>query len=350
MEKQEAGGWMQWMREVVLVDNDSLGPYRDRIVQSMGVAALVLLTPFVINNVVQSRYVVALVLVLLQVATAVNGYAAWRGRPPPVPPLLLLLAIVAALTVVFIRQGVIGILWSYPLMVFTYFVLKRRDAIVFSLAMLCYFSWLTWHYIDSTLASRHLVSLLLVVILINIVLSVISSLHQTLARQALTDPLTGCFNRRFMEQELETIVVRGQRYAVTASVLLLDVDHFKSVNDSFGHGKGDLVLQKIVEIAGARIRRGDRLFRFGGEEFLLLLEQTDAEGAILVAEDIRRRIEAAELLPGHKVTVSIGVGQYLAGQSIEAWTKAADTALYQAKSGGRNRVVGAGHEGLAAMA
>jgi diguanylate cyclase (GGDEF)-like protein len=291
-----------------------------------------------------------LAIFLLQAAAAVNGYAAWRGRPPPVPPIVLLLVVLAALTASEVNQGVFGVLWSYPLMVFTYFVLRRRDAIIFSLAMMVFLSWLTWHYIDPDLALRHFVSMLLVVVLINIVLSVISSLHQTLARQALTDPLTGCFNRRFMDQELEALVVRGKRYSVTASVLLLDIDHFKSINDTFGHGKGDEVLQKIVEIAGARIRRGDRLFRFGGEEFLLLLEQTDAEGATLVAEDIRQRIEAAELIPGHTVTVSIGVGQYLAGQSIETWTRAADAALYQAKAGGRNRVVRASPEGLASVA
>lgn len=326
------------MHDIVMVDSDSLGPYRDRIMQSMGVATLVLLTPFTINNFLQGRYLVAVGIILIQASTAANGYAAWRGRRSPVPPIALLLTVVAALTAVSIRQGVVGALWSYPLMVFTYFVLERRAAIVFSALLLCYFPWLTWNYIDADLASRHLVSLLLVVVLINIVLSVISSLHQTLAKQALTDPLTGCFNRRCMDHELSMVVIKGRRYPIAASVLLIDIDHFKEINDTYGHGQGDLVLQKVVETAGARIRGGDRLYRFGGEEFLMLLEQTDTGGAIVVAEDIRARIEAAELLPGHRVTVSIGVAQYLAGQSIEAWTKRADTALYQAKAAGRNRV------------
>ncbi|MDZ4253246.1 MAG: GGDEF domain-containing protein [Sulfuritalea sp.] len=336
---QKVSTWKHWMRDVVLVDNDSLGPYRDRIMQSMGVATLVLLTPFIINNLLQGRHLVALGIFLIQASTAANGYAAWRGRRSPVPPVLLLLTVVAALTAVSIRQGVAGALWSYPLMVFTYFVLERRAAIVFSAMLLCLFPWLTWRYIDPDLASRHLVSLLLVVVLINIVLSVISSLHETLAKQALTDPLTGCFNRRCMDRDLSILVIKGRRYAVTASVLLMDVDHFKEVNDTYGHGQGDLVLQKIVEIADARIRDSDRLYRFGGEEFLTLLEQTDTGGAIVVADDIRARIEAAELLPGRRVTVSIGIAQYLAGQSIEAWTKSADTALYQAKESGRNRVM-----------
>ena len=341
--------WKRWVRDVVMVDNDSLGPYRDRIMQSMGVATLVLLTPFSINNFLQGRHLVAVGIILIQAATAANGYAAWRGRRSPVPPILVLLTVVAALTAVSIRQGVVGALWSYPLMVFTYFILGRRAAIAFSAALLIYFPWLTWRYIDVELASRHFVSLLLVVILINIVLSVISSLHQTLAKQALTDPLTGCFNRRCMDQELSVVIIRASRYSVTASALLIDIDHFKEINDTYGHGQGDLVLQEIVTIASARIRVGDRLYRYGGEEFLMLLEQTDSGGAIVVAEDIRARIEAAELMPGHRVTVSIGVAQYLAGQSIEAWTKRADNALYQAKAAGRNRVVNADAAGVAGV-
>lgn len=329
------------MRDVVMIDNDSLGPYRDRIMQSMGVATLVLLTPFTINNFLQGRHLVAVGIILLQAATAANGYAAWRGRRSPVPPILLLLTVVAALTAVSIKQGVVGAMWSYPLMVFTYFILVRRAAIAFSAALLIYFPWLTWRYIDVALASRHLVSLLLVAILINIVLSVISSLHHTLAKQALTDPLTGCFNRRCMDQELSVLVAKARRYSVTASALLIDIDHFKEINDTCGHGQGDLVLQQMVEIASARIRVGDRLYRYGGEEFLMLLEQTGTGGAIVAAEDIRARIEAAELLPGRRVTVSIGVAQYQAGQSIEAWTKRADNALYQAKAAGRNRVMNA---------
>jgi len=339
--------WKRWMHDLVMVDNDSLGPYRDGIMQSMGVATLVLLTPFTINNFLQGRHLVALGIILLQAATAANGYAAWRGRRSPVPPILLLLTVVAALTAVTIRQGVVGALWSYPLMVFTYFILERRAAFVFSVMLLFYFPWLTWRYIDAAVASRHLVSLLLIIVLINIVLSVISGLHQTLARQALTDPLTGCSNRRCMDRDLSMLAIMGKRHSVTASVLLMDIDHFKEVNDIYGHGLGDLILQKIVEIASVRIRDSDRLYRYGGEEFLTLLEYTDTRGATVVAEDIRARIEAAGLLPGRRVTVSIGVAQYQAGQSVEAWIKRADTALYQAKAAGRNRVMNADWAGAA---
>lgn len=100
---QEVQGWKRWMHDLVMVDNDSLGSYRDGSMQSMGVATLVLLTPFTINNFLQGRYLVGVGILLLQAATAANGYAAWRGRRSPVPPILLL-TVVAALTAVSDRR------------------------------------------------------------------------------------------------------------------------------------------------------------------------------------------------------------------------------------------------------
>lgn len=342
MNTGESRALVQWIRDVASAESDSLAPYRERIMQAMGGVTVVLLTPFTINNFLQGRVLVALILVLIQVVTFVNVYAVWRGRRAPVPSALLLLPFIAGITAAVVVQGVPGVLWSYPVIVYSYFVLARRMAIACSLALLAYLTWLTLHFIDSALALRLFATLLLTIIMINIVLNVIANLHQTLAKQALTDPLTGCFNRRCMEQNLEVLVASAERRALSATALMIDVDHFKPINDELGHDRGDLVLQQIVQVIGARMRRGERLFRWGGEEFLLLLEQTEVAGALVVAEDIRRRIEAAGILPDRKVTVSVGVAPYQTGQSVEAWTRAADVALYQAKAGGRNCVVCAG--------
>lgn len=342
--RQESGASIPWIRDMAAAESDSLAPYRDRIMHAMGGVTVILLTPFTINNFMQGRVLVALILVAVQLITFGNVYAVRRGRRAPIPPALLLLPFVAGITTAVLVQGVPGVLWSYPVMVYSYFVLSRRVAIACSLALLAYLTWLTVRYIDSALALRLFATLLLTIIMINIVLSVIATLHQTLARQALTDPLTGCFNRRCMEQNLDALVAGAERNPVTASILMIDLDHFKPINDDYGHDRGDQVLQQIVQVIGERMRRGERLFRWGGEEFLLLLEMTDIDGATVVAEDIRRRIEAADILQDRKVTVSIGVASYRSGQSIEAWTRAADVALYRAKTGGRNRVVCAGAE------
>lgn len=346
MAKPDTGALIRWLRDLASAESDSLAPYRERIMQAMGGVTVILLTPFTINNFVQGRLLVALILVVIQLMTFVNVHAVWRGRRAPLPSALLLLPFIAGITAAVVVQGVPGVLWSYPVIVYSYFVLSRRIAIACSLAMLAYLPWLTLSYIDAALALRVFATLLLVILMINIVLNVIANLHQTLAKQALTDPLTGCFNRRCLEQNLEALVVGAERHPITASLLMIDVDHFKPINDAYGHDRGDLVLQRIVQVVAARLRRGERLFRWGGEEFLLLLKQTDADGATVVAEDIRRGVEAASILSGRSVTVSIGVGQYQVGQSVEAWTKTADAALYRAKASGRNRVVRADAEDL----
>lgn len=339
MKPEEFGGLVQWIRDVASADSDSLAPFRDRIMLAMGSVTVVLLTPFTINNFIQGRLPVALILVLVQAITFINVFAVWRGRRVPIPSGLLLIPFIAGITAAVMVQGVPGVLWSYPVVLYSYFILTRRVANACSLALLGYLSWLTLRYIDGALALRLFATLLLTIIMINIVLNVIADLHRTLAKQALTDSLTGCFNRRCLEHSLDVLVAGAARHPLTATVLMIDVDHFKPINDAFGHARGDQVLQQIVEVVGARMRRGERLFRWGGEEFLLLLEQTDADGALVVAEDIRRRVETAEILPERKVTVSIGVGQYRAGQSAEDWTRSADAALYRAKAGGRNCVM-----------
>lgn len=341
MGKAEASGLIGWIRGAMAPEGDALAPYRDRIMLSMGGVAVVLLTPFMINNFVQGRWPVAIIILVVQAITSINVHAVWRGRRAPIPSALLLVPFVAGITAAIVVQGVPGVFWSYPVIVYCYFIVSRRTALACSLAMLMYFSGLAFHYIGPALALRLLATLLLTIIMINIVLNVIADLHKILASQALTDPLTGIFNRRFMDQCLTALVARAQRRPLAAAILMIDADHFKRINDDLGHDQGDRVLQRIVQIVCGRMRQGEKLFRWGGEEFVLLLEEADADGAMVVAEDIRRGVETADILPGRRVTVSIGVSQYRDGQTVEAWTKAADAALYAAKAGGRNRVVAA---------
>ena len=127
--------------------------------------------------------------------------------------------------------------------------------------------------------------------------------------------------------------------APTEALLVIDIDHFKRINDSHGHEVGDAVLRQVVNAVQARKRRNDLLFRLGGEEFVLLLPGATLAQAQQIAEDLRQRLAQAVLLPGQPVTVSIGVSALQPRQTAEAWVKRADAALYQAKRGGLNRVV-----------
>ena len=156
---------------------------------------------------------------------------------------------------------------------------------------------------------------------------------------ALTDPLTGAGNRQSMVNSLKHEVEMANRYQQPLCILMLDIDHFKQFNDNYGHQTGDLVLQSVSTMIKGCIRNSDQLFRYGGEEFLVILNQSELEQALLIAERIRSEIAHTPVFKEGRepVTVSIGVANYVEG-SYEELISAADKALYQAKNSGRNQV------------
>jgi len=172
--------------------------------------------------------------------------------------------------------------------------------------------------------------------------------ERRLVEQAITDPLTGAFNRRHLDFCLDRALARHERTGEPASLLLIDVDHFKRVNDTWGHAQGDAALKQLVTLVTTRGRRVDVLFRLGGEEFALLLTATRHAGAIAVAEDIRATVAGAVLLPDEMpLSISVGVSELAPGQTAAAWIEEADAALYRAKRAGRNRVTASGRFALA---
>lgn len=156
---------------------------------------------------------------------------------------------------------------------------------------------------------------------------------------ALTDPLTGVNNRTAMNSALIRETELARRHGNALSLIAADIDHFKRVNDTYGHLAGDYVLKAVAEALTDCTRRTDILFRSGGEEFLILLSNTEQQGALLLAERIRNTIESCEHLYGdHKimVTISLGVACYGKGDNSESLFEKADSALYAAKNAGRN--------------
>jgi len=159
---------------------------------------------------------------------------------------------------------------------------------------------------------------------------------------AVRDELTGCFNRRYIMETLQREISRAQRSGGGFSICLLDLDHFKSVNDTHGHAAGDAVLKRFAAVAAQALRDVDLLGRYGGEEFLVVLPGADSRGGVVCGERIRaglERCEWSELGPNHKVTVTAGVATWKEGDSAFTVLARADDALYAGKNAGRNRVV-----------
>ncbi len=160
-----------------------------------------------------------------------------------------------------------------------------------------------------------------------------------LERLAIRDELTGLFNYRHFQGQLRAEVQRALRYQRPLSLIVLDVDHFKAVNDALGHAEGDRVLAGIARVLAAQIRTTDTAFRYGGEEFVVLLPETHGAQALAVAGRVRQGMEEARLVKGRSVTVSAGVAEYRATEEAATLLRRTDAALYAAKRAGRNRVV-----------
>ena len=155
---------------------------------------------------------------------------------------------------------------------------------------------------------------------------------------SVTDPLTGLLNRRYLEERISEEIIRSKRHRFSLSLMMLDVDDFKSYNDTFGHPAGDSALQAVAEILKESLRGADVAARYGGEEFAILLPQTSSEEAAQIGERIRKQVERTEV-PNRKVTVSVGIASCSNDvDSARDLISAADVALYAAKNQGRNNV------------
>jgi two-component system cell cycle response regulator len=168
--------------------------------------------------------------------------------------------------------------------------------------------------------------------------------HEAIYRMTIEDALTGAHNKRFLLDFLERELARSTRYRRPISLVMFDIDHFKKINDTHGHLTGDQVLRELSRRIGNRIRREELLARYGGEEFVVVLPETDHEGAMKFAEQLRRLVGRSPVeFEGDHITVTISLGVTTSqgdNIAVNVFIRQADENLYRAKNSGRNRVVG----------
>ena len=166
-------------------------------------------------------------------------------------------------------------------------------------------------------------------------------LYKEALESSMRDPLTGIGNRSAMELSFEREIKLSRRHSHPLAILLIDIDHFKEINDSLGHTAGDKALQQVVNAIKITLRETDQIFRYGGEEFVALLNNTDVDNARLIAERIRLHVAMTPTSFKNEdilATISIGIGILNDGDTCDSLFEKADSAMYQAKSNGRNKV------------
>lgn len=306
----------------------------------IAIAGLIILSPFSINNFFQQRYILGAGSLAIVIILAVNAWTISRGRYFPALTLFgLIPAILFFLVLAIHEQGIIGAFWCYPAVISGYFMLPERKAWLANFIFFLVILPVAWNVLDYALALRFAATLLGVSFFSAIFIRVITEQQQKLREKAVTDPLTGLYNRSLLQSSLSHAIEQNSRKGEPMTIIAIDIDRFKLINDTQGHDIGDMVLYKIGELLNKRFRRIDRVFRLGGEEFLALLHGTDLDNGFNIAEELRSKIALLELIPNHKVTVSMGIAALQPGNDWTEWMKRADEKLYRAKLEGRNKVM-----------
>src|SRR5690554_6801674 len=273
-------------------------------------------------------------------ALLVIAFLRFKGRYFLKGRLFPILAVVSAAYSTAIN-GHAGLYWAYPAAIALFFLLPLKEATVCNIIFVTVMAVVSFLNFPEADFWRITFSLGLSCVFAMIFAWLVGRLQQELTRLATTDPLTGCLNRSQLADILNSQIQMRERYERVSSLILIDLDHFKLINDQWGHLAGDKVLKEMVLRLRKRLRESDKLFRIGGEEFMIVLPETNQHECNLLAQQLLTSINARPFLENIKVTASAGIAEVSKGETWSVWLNRADQALYKAKSRGRNQVVSA---------
>ena len=309
---------------------------------TLGVAFIstCILVPFGFNNFIQDRYLLGTLTFVIAVLCSISAWFCYRGRYDERVNLYgIAPAIIITNVFIILKLGVIGSYWAFLSLLSFYLILPEKKAWIANIIFIGIMFPLAWNILEPPVSIRFVAVLFGLSIYAFVSIREITKQHNMLKKTAATDNLTGLNNRSILQKSLEKAIHQSDRTNTNMTLLMLDIDRFKKINDEYGHDTGDFVLKSLGEFLNKNFRGSDMVFRIGGEEFLVLMYNTDENSGLNVAEKLRREIERLPLIPERTVTVSIGVSHLKAGRSWEEWMKLSDENLYRAKYAGRNQVV-----------
>jgi diguanylate cyclase (GGDEF)-like protein len=298
------------------------------------------IAPFVFIRYANGEWLNALVdLAIVCVALGSAVYTHWRGEATRLASnLVAILYTAGAVTVIYLNETIF-VFWLFPSILANFFLLTPN------VALFCNFLAITAilpiaSRLNTSTEYFAMLSSLLICGCMAYTFALLTHKQQTLLESfANQDPLTHLSNRRALDQEMQLSLEDFARNNIPATLIMLDLDFFKRVNDKYGHSVGDEVLVDLAHLLTKRVRKTDRAFRFGGEEFVVLTRNTALTEAQLIAEQLRQQIEANIKDPDGPVTASFGCAQLHTGETAQEWFDDADKAVYRAKQAGRNCVV-----------
>ena len=312
--------------------------FKRQIVYHLHFWAFVAVTPLAMVQWRQGNALLALLLILFGLnAVVVIALLRFRSIYFLQGRLFPILAVVCAVYSTTIN-GHAGLYWAYPAAAALFFLLPLREATASNAVFVASMAAVSFISFPEADFWRITFSLALTCLFVMIFAWLVGRLQAELTRLATTDPLTGCLNRSQLAEILNGQIQMRERYERVSSLILLDMDCFKTINDRWGHLAGDRVLQELPARLRRRLRENDRLFRIGGEEFMLVLPETRQKDAEKVARELLTSISARPFIEDIQITASASLAEVDKGETWSVWLNRADQALYEAKTRGRNQL------------
>lgn len=298
---------------------------------------LALIPGFLVSHRLGQTNILA-VQVLVEVVVVLHAYLLLSRNYRLLSPFMMFSVSIALYLLAISRGELFAIYFGSAFTVSFYLLLERINALKINVLWVVLNGIIAHFVLDGAQAMYLFANLLTTAFFIEVLFFILMKNEKHLKHMAERDPLTNTFNRRKMVEELEFALSYSARYKQPASIILLDVDNFKKINDQHGHSEGDTVLVNLANLVSTRLRSIDRLYRYGGEEFVIMLPSTAIEGAHDVANDLCRRMRNTPLSDKTATTISCGVAQARTTDTVDALIARCDEALYRAKSEGRDRV------------
>tara|TARA_R110000824_G_scaffold12988_9_gene56703 strand:- start:3759 stop:4826 length:1068 start_codon:yes stop_codon:yes gene_type:complete len=318
--------------------------FKHQLVYHLHFWAFIAVAPLVVVQWQHHHFLLSGLLILFCVnAALVIGLLRFRGTYFLKGRLFPLLAVVSAAYSTAIN-GHAGLYWAYPAAAALFFLLPLREATASNIVFVSVMAVVSFMKFPEADFWRITFSLGLTCLFSMIFAWLVGKLQTELSRLATTDPLTGCLNRSQLADVLNSQIQMRERYERVSSLILLDLDYFKMINDQWGHLAGDKVLTEMALRLRNRLRENDQLFRIGGEEFMIVLPETAQQEANFLAHQLLTSISARPFLEDIKITASASIAEVSKGETWSVWLNRADQALYDAKSQGRDQVVGAARQ------
>lgn len=305
---------------------------------SLSALAVIFITPFIFVRLAQGNISVAIIDTIAIIVMSCFFTFIYKTRKVETARLGIAIFLIATVLIDIYLIGLIIIYWFYPTILATSYLIPYKTALKINSIAMIILAFVIYPLINTVEFSLILVNALLINVFSYVMFRSIQKNDDILGKLATTDPLTNCLNRRALQEKIIKVTDKHARAPYSLFLIIFDLDHFKSVNDTYGHTVGDEILVSVSHIVQNNIRSFENMYRYGGEEFIILPLEVEVDQAIFIANKLRELVESYVFSSDVRATISLGVAQYKAGEKPSEWIDRADVALYRAKELGRNRV------------